>query len=58
MSDYGTLRVCVVFRFLSPRLRCHRLQNMKTSNALIQQLLRAEEEAEQIVHKARESELL
>ncbi|CDJ49710.1 vacuolar ATP synthase subunit G1, putative [Eimeria brunetti] len=28
---------------------------MKTSNALIQQLLRAEEEAEQIVHKAREN---
>ena len=30
---------------------------MKTSNALIQQLLKAEEEAEQIVHKAKESKL-
>lgn len=28
---------------------------MKTSNALIQQLLKAEEEAEQIVHKAKEN---
>lgn len=30
---------------------------MKTSNALIQQLLKAEEEAEQIVHKAKESKM-